>query len=271
LFKLKSELLDSWNFFKNNLAAISFIVLPIIIPLEIGTAIYIHNFTSDWYSILIPMLLGFLLYPVYTVGIMFFISSVINGEPIDRNEAWKFGIKYWIPFIGLTFLLIIVSMIVFMISIAATVLVFSILFGAATLLGLVLSMEASLSGMNFLFTVMGSLMSIFTLFVFLLGMVPIIRWGAFSGFDLLFNKSTLMGALKNSWKFTRNCIWRLLVGYIIICLILIVPSYFLFPLFDPSSILYEFIYIIVNLALSVFFILFIIFSFRVYDQEVNKT
>jgi len=269
LFKLKSELLDSWNFFKNNLVAISFIVLPIIIPLEIGTAIYIHNFTSDWYSMLIPMLLGFLLYPVYIVGIMFFISSVINGEPIDRNEAWKFGIKYWIPFIGLTFLLVITSMIVFMISIA-TVFGFFILFGATTLSVLVLNMGASLSGMNSLFTIMGSLMSIFTLFVFLLGMVPIIRWSAFSGFDLLFNKSTPMGALKNSWKFTRNCIWRLFVGYIIIYLILIVPSYFLFPLFNPSSLLYEFIYIIVNLALSVFFILFIIFSFRVYDEEVNK-
>jgi len=270
LFKLKSELLDSWNFFKNNLVAISFIVLPIIIPLEIGATIYIHNFTSDWYSILIPILLGFLFSPVYIVGIMFFISSVINGEPIDRNEAWKFGVKYWIPFIGLTFLLAIASMIVFMISIA-TAFGFLILFGVATLSGLALNMGTSLSGMNYLFTIMDSLMSIFILFIFLLGMVPIIRWGAFSGFDLLFNKNTLMGALKNSWKFTRNCIWRLLFGYIIIYLILMVPSYFLFPLFDPSSILYEFTYIIVNLALSIFFILFIIFSFRVYDQEVNKT
>lgn len=270
MFKFKSELLDSWNFFKNNLVAISSIVLPIIIPLEIGTAIYIHNFTSDWYSILIPMLLGFLLYPVYIVGVMFFISSVINGDPIDRNEAWKSGIKYWTPFIGLTFLLVIASIIVFMISIA-TAFGFFILFGAATFSGLVLNMEASLSGMNSLFTIMGSLMSIFTLFVFLIGMVLIIRWGAFSGFDLLFNKSTPMDALKNSWKFTRNCIWRLLVGYIIIWIILISPSYFLFLLFDSSNILYEFIYIIVNLALSVFFILFIIFSFRVYDQEVNKT
>jgi len=278
LLKLNSELLDSWNFFKNNLVAISVIVLPIIIPLEIGTAIYIHNFTSDGYSIIIPILIGLLLYPVYIVGTIFYISSVISGEPIDRNVAWKFGVKYWLPYMSLTLLLVIASMIIFTASVLIAVGI-SILFGLVTLSRLMMSMSigaplsemGSLSGIDPLFTIVGLLIGIFILFIFVLGTVPIIRWGAFSGFDLLFNESTPAGALKHSWKFTRDCIWRLLFGYTIIFLILNVPSYLLFYLFDSSRILYEFIYTIVNLVLSVFFVLYIIFSFRVYVQEINKT
>ncbi len=98
-------LLDSWRFFKNHLAAFAWIILPIIIPVEILSALFISSTTDETISaqsLLWLRAIDFLVHPIYAGAIIFYIASVINGEPIKSQTAWKAALRFWLPYLILS-------------------------------------------------------------------------------------------------------------------------------------------------------------------------
>lgn len=97
---LQSLLLDSVRFFRKHYIPIAMIVLPIFIPLEILDAVY-SNYVlkedSGFLELLPIMFIGLLVSPIYTAGVIFYISSVVAGDAIDTKTSWKLGVKYWMP------------------------------------------------------------------------------------------------------------------------------------------------------------------------------
>ena len=105
---LNQFLIDTWYFFKNHIVAISMIVLPIVIPVEILSTIYRQNYTGEEFVLaeqLPPMLLGFVVYPIYTAGIVFYLNSVIVGKGMDARSAWLLGVKFWFPYVLLSIMM----------------------------------------------------------------------------------------------------------------------------------------------------------------------
>jgi len=93
--------------------AIGMIILPLFIPVEILDAFYRYYFVnenSDLSVQLAPTLWGFLVYPVYTGGTIFYIASAVDGKIIDVQTAWRLGAKFWMPFVLLSVLVGLVTM-----------------------------------------------------------------------------------------------------------------------------------------------------------------
>lgn len=102
---LKQSLQDSWFFFKNHAIALSIIILPIVVPVEIISVLYQELIAGEefsWSDQIIPMLISFVAYPVYSVAVIFYIVSAISGERIDTKTLWQLGIKFWLPYFILT-------------------------------------------------------------------------------------------------------------------------------------------------------------------------
>lgn len=101
-------LTDSWSFFKTHIVAISIIILPIVVPIDIFTALYEYFFTGEEYvfsDYVIPMTIGFIAYPIYSVAVIFYMSSIISGEYLDTKSLWTLGLKFWMPYMILTLLI----------------------------------------------------------------------------------------------------------------------------------------------------------------------
>jgi len=216
---LKKSLADSWSFFKIHAVAISIIILPIVAPIDILTALYQYFFTSEEFLFseqVIPMAISFIAYPIYTVGVIFYIASVISGENIDTKTLWKLGAKFWLPYI-----------------------ILSILVGVVVIFGFIL--------------------------LVIPGVIFTIRY-AFSEFDLLLNQSKPLDAMRNSWDITKEYMWVILGGYVVITIALYVPYYLVASLFVESSISYWVLDTVLNIAYSVLGVLYTIFAFRVYEH-----
>ena len=100
-------LTDSWLFFKNHIVAISIIILPIVVPIDIFTALYEYSFAGEEYVFsdhVIPVIIGFIVHPIYSVAVVFYISSIISGEYLDTKSLWGLGLKFWLPYMILTLL-----------------------------------------------------------------------------------------------------------------------------------------------------------------------
>ena len=98
---LKLSLTDSWSFFKNHVVALSLIILPIVVPIDVLTGLYQHFLAGEKYVFseqIIPLIIGFVAYPIYAVGVVFYIASVITGESIDARTSWRLGAKFWLPY-----------------------------------------------------------------------------------------------------------------------------------------------------------------------------
>ncbi len=215
---LNKSLMDTWSFFKIHVIAISLIILPIVVPIETLTAFYQYFLASEEFVLserLIPMIIGFVAYPIYAVGVVFYIASVISGETIDAKTSWRLGIKFWVPYV-----------------------VMSIFIGVVITFGLFL--------------------------LIIPGIIFAIRY-AFSEFELLLNQSKPLDAMKNSWAITKDYIWVILGGYIIITLVLYAPYYLLAWFFDETSVAYWLLVTVLNIIYSVVASLYIIFAFRVYE------
>lgn len=215
---LKKSLTDSWSFFKTHAAALSIIILPIVVPIDVFTALYQNVLAIDEPKIteqLIPIIIGFVAYPIYEVGIVFYIASVISGERIDTKTSWRLGAKFWRPYV-----------------------VMSIFVGLAVMLGLVL--------------------------LVIPGIIFAVRY-TFAGFDLLLNQSTPLDAMKHSWDASKDYMWVLLRGYMIITLVLYAPYYLIASLFDESGVFYLVLDTSSNIIYSVVGALYTIFAFRVYE------
>lgn len=97
---LKDSINDSVNFFKNNIKPICLIILPIVIPIEIVSAVveHYHNdrdtFSTTYW---LPLLLGLLLYPIYQGALIFYIVSAITNEYLPLKQYYQLAIKFWFP------------------------------------------------------------------------------------------------------------------------------------------------------------------------------
>ncbi|MBI1424801.1 MAG: hypothetical protein GC149_15250 [Gammaproteobacteria bacterium] len=216
---LKQFLTDTWYFFKNHLVAISMIVLPIVIPVEILSTIYRQNYTGEEFVLaeqLPPLLLGFVVYPIYTAGIVFYLHSVIVGKGLNAQSAWLLGVRFWFPYVLL-----------------------SMMMGAAIIFGI---------------------------FLFILpGIFFAIRF-AFAEFDLLLNRTSPADAMKNSWALTKDYMWVILGGYVIITLILFTPYYVIAKLLDPTNAYSPLLDTTANIVYAVLEVSYMIFAFRIYDH-----
>ena len=101
------------------------------------------------------------------------------------------------------------------------------------------------------------------------GIILIIRY-AFSEFDLLLNKNKPLNALKNSWSETKEYMWVIFGGYVIITFALVVPYYLIAAIFEGSSISYWVLYTLLNIAYSVLAVLYTIFAFRIYEHSKSQ-
>lgn len=110
---LKKSLMDSCSFFKIHVLAISTIILPIVVPIEALTALYQYFLSGEEFVLserLIPIVIGFVAYPIYAVGVVFYIASVISGETIDAKTSWRLGIKFWVPYMVMSIFIGVVIM-----------------------------------------------------------------------------------------------------------------------------------------------------------------
>lgn len=220
---LKKLLTDSWSFFKSHAVAISIIILPIVVPIDVFTALYQYFLTSEEYVLseqIVPTVIGFIAYPIYTVGVIFYIASIISGETLGTKTLWKLGAKYWLPY-----------------------LVLSILVGLAVMFGFVL--------------------------LIIPGIIFAIRY-AFSEFDLLLNQSKPLDAMRNSWDATKEYMWVIFGGYVVITLVFYVPYYLVSSLFEESSISYLMLDTASSIVYSVLGVLYTIFAFRVYEFSKSQ-
>jgi len=85
---LIQSLIDSWSFFKNHVVALSLIILPIVVPIEVLTALYQYFLAADEFKALEQLtliIIDFIAYPIYAVGSIFYIASVVSGERINTT------------------------------------------------------------------------------------------------------------------------------------------------------------------------------------------
>jgi hypothetical protein len=104
---LEKSLVDSLSFFRHHFLSISFIILPIVIPLYTLIGLYQHFLISEQYILseqILPMTVSLAAYPLYTVAVIFYIASVISGKSSTTQAFWKLGIKFWLPYMILHFL-----------------------------------------------------------------------------------------------------------------------------------------------------------------------
>jgi hypothetical protein len=98
---LNTALSDSWSFFKTHLVALSLLILPIVVPLEIITSVYHSLYTGDEFIMadeLFPMGLYFAVYPIFSIAVVFYLAGAINNEFQSTKTLWKLGLQYWLPF-----------------------------------------------------------------------------------------------------------------------------------------------------------------------------
>ncbi len=98
---LNTFLIDTWSFFKIHIVTILIIILPVTIPVELITALHQYFTAEDdvvFQNLIFPLLLNSMAYPIYTIAIIFYISSVISGNQKNIKTLWNLGIEYWLPF-----------------------------------------------------------------------------------------------------------------------------------------------------------------------------
>ena len=102
---LNTALGDTWSFFKNHFISLSLIILPLVIPLEIFSYLYLYSLESGEANPGVGMVLNsvyILVYPIYSIAVVFYISSVISDRRYTLNELYSFGLRYWLPYLFLT-------------------------------------------------------------------------------------------------------------------------------------------------------------------------
>ena len=148
------------------------------------------------------------------------MASVITGETLNTKTLWKLGIKFWLPYVVMSVMIIITVISGFILLIVP-------------------------------------------------GIILMIRY-AFSEFDLLLNKNKPLDAIKNSWSETKDYMWVILGGLIVISLALFVPFYLIDSIFEGESVFHWVLYTFLNIAYSVLAVLYTIFAFRIYSHAKTQ-
>ena len=114
---LRQCLTESLYFFKNNVMALSAIILPIAIPVELFDVLYEHFVITEDSGIWIHSVsygAMMLAYPIYSVGVICYMAAKIDGETMSTTTAWKWGVKFWAPYLFLSILMFVLFLLGFM-------------------------------------------------------------------------------------------------------------------------------------------------------------
>ena len=107
------------------------------------------------------------------------------------------------------------------------------------------------------------------------GIIILVRY-AFAEFELLLKGQSLLNSMRSSWDDTKQYMWVILRGYIIITLSLYFSYYFSYYSFqsifeDQTSVLYWSLCILVDVIYAIFTMLYVIFAFRIYSFSQEQT
>lgn len=98
------------TFLKKHVIAISLIIIPIVTPVEIATSLYYYyvvNEVSEIYAFyyeILPLSISLATYPIYSVGVVYYIAAAISGDRLDTFTAWRLGLKFWARYLALVIL-----------------------------------------------------------------------------------------------------------------------------------------------------------------------
>ena len=223
---LKQSLLDSWNFFKNHANALFFIVLPIVIPLQLVLAMIFSN----------PP------------------ASVEGAEGLTPEQLAYVFQRMFVEFLFAPIYRIAVVM-----------------YLASVIEGNILPrVECWKLGLKYwmpylaLSLIIGMIVATGMMIFILPGIFFAVRL-AFAEFDLLFNGSSPLTALKNSFSQTKAHFGVIFRGYVVIFAALFLPYYIL------SGILPYAIASLVSILFSVtLYIAMTVFAYRVYELVKNE-
>ncbi len=100
-------LLDALKFFRTHFSALALIVLPFTISIELFTMVYQQSVDVEESFALFafPVFVHLLVYPVYAVGIVFYLSYSIQGQYLSASQAWALGIQHWPKYFLLSLIL----------------------------------------------------------------------------------------------------------------------------------------------------------------------
>lgn len=104
---LKTSLRDTWSFFRQHWVALAAIILPLAIPVDLFSVFYDATIASEDFVFseqIIPIGVTFLVYPIYAAAVVFYLRSVIAGQPQDTASLWRLGLRYWVPYVVLSLL-----------------------------------------------------------------------------------------------------------------------------------------------------------------------
>ena len=102
-------LLDTWKFFRTHVVAFAYIILPFTIPLEIVSSLYHQTFDYGDSFVLsaLPEFIYIAIYPVFGAAVVFYMASVLKGQPLSVSDAWNLGVQNWGSYLVLTLILIV--------------------------------------------------------------------------------------------------------------------------------------------------------------------
>lgn len=102
---LKTLLWDSLRFFGNNYISLVIITLPMFAFIEAFDVWYAgytgFDQTKLTAQIVIPILVGMVIYPIYTASIIIYMDAVINEKSISVLASWNAAIVRWLPMFSL--------------------------------------------------------------------------------------------------------------------------------------------------------------------------
>jgi hypothetical protein len=93
-----SAIKDSLHLYQNHVIALISITLPFLILIEVFEAYYINSYLREIFEInqLLPLFLPYVIFkPIYSIAIIFYISSVLSNQTLSISQAWYLSLKFW--------------------------------------------------------------------------------------------------------------------------------------------------------------------------------
>ena len=95
--EVSSLVKDSLKFYRHHIGAISHIILPCIIPLNLLYALA-GAYSDDlnqlfWFTTMV----GLVVYPLYQGALIAYMASVISGDTLARGQCYGVALHYWRP------------------------------------------------------------------------------------------------------------------------------------------------------------------------------
>ena len=95
--EVSSLVKDSLTFYRHHIGAISRIILPCIIPLNLLYAlagVYSDDLNQQFW---LTSIVGLIVYPLYQGALIAYMASVISGDPLTRGQCYGVALNYWRP------------------------------------------------------------------------------------------------------------------------------------------------------------------------------